>query len=209
MGGIIGGLVSGVGGLIGAHQQQQASERAAQTALTGYNYLNSGAGAPASQHIIQQGQTAGDQQGALLGLGGNTAAAQQGFKDYQNSTGYQFQLGQGQRAVSTNAATAGLLNSGGNEKALAQYGQGLAGQSFNNYLGQMNTLRGAGQQQLGMVSGAGSGFGAMAASNAIQGGGAALGSATASMGGAIGNSIAPAYNAFHSGSYGAYQPHSL
>ncbi len=72
---------------------------------------------------------------ATSGDGGGTA-----FGNYLNSTGYKFQLGQGTRAITGSAAARGVLNSGGTAKALTQYGQGLGGQYFNNYLTQLGSL---------------------------------------------------------------------
>lgn len=113
-----------------------------------------------------------------------TGQTTNGFNNYLNSTGYNFQLGQGQNAITSNAASRGLLNSGGTAKALTTFGQGLAGQSFNNYLGQLGGLAGNAQTSLGQVGQAGT-AGGTAAGQAQQGGissgfnqlGSALGSA--------------------------------
>lgn len=113
-------------------------------ALTGYNYLKNnplmnqaqGAGSTA---LGAQGTLQG-QEGALLGLGGDTAAANAAYQNYLGSTGYKFQLGQGQQAVDSNAASKGMLNSGATAKALTQYGQNLGSSYFNNYLGQLGGL---------------------------------------------------------------------
>jgi hypothetical protein len=51
-------------------------------------------------------------------------------QDLQNQPGYQFQLGQGQAAIQGGAAAQGGLLSGATQKALAKYGQGLAGTEF-------------------------------------------------------------------------------
>lgn len=148
MGEIIGGLIGGVGSLIGGNAGEG-------DALKGYNYLTSGGGAGATQDFVHNGRMANDAQAQLLGLSPITGATTNGFNNYLNSTGYKFQLGQGTGAITGSAAARGLLNSGGDAKALEQYGQGLAGQSFNNYLGQLGGLSGAGQTSLGQVAQAG------------------------------------------------------
>jgi len=74
---------------------------------------------------------------ALTGLGGDEEAAQAAFQRYQNSTGYQFRLGQGMEAITGGAASRGLLNSGATLKGLNDYGQGAASAEFGNYLGQL------------------------------------------------------------------------
>jgi hypothetical protein len=103
------------------------------------------------------GQTAGASNAlaGLLGIGGDPAAAQQGFQNYLGSTGYQFQLGQGLQALTANNATKGLLNSGSALKGAEQYGQGLASNYFQQYLSQLGGLGNMGLQAGGLISGAG------------------------------------------------------
>lgn len=114
------------------------------------------------------GQAANGAISQLLGLSPITSQTQNGFNNYLNSTGYNFQLQQGGNAIASQAAAAGALNSGGTLKALEQYGQGLGGQYFNNYLGQLGGLSASGQQTLGQIGSAGS-MGAYAAAPAAQG----------------------------------------
>jgi hypothetical protein len=81
------------------------------------------------------------------GVGGNVpapGAAQAGFDAFRNSTGYNFRLNEGQRAITNNQAVRGMLNSGATLKGLTRFGQGVASEEFGNYL---NTL--LGQQSLG------------------------------------------------------------
>ncbi len=70
---------------------------------------------------------------------------QTAFQNYQNSTGYQFRMGEGFKALNNKYAGAGLLNSGAAQKAAIDYGQNIASQEFGSYLGQL-----AGQQQVGL-----------------------------------------------------------
>ena len=164
-----------------------ATQKAADAAMTGYNYLTSGQGAQASNTYINNGMTANNSIAQLLGQAPMGDGASSGFQNYLNSTGYQFQLGQGMDAVSGNAASKGLLNSGGTAKALQQYGQNLSATTFNNYLQQLGGLSGAGQAGLNMVSGAGSYGGANAAQAYMQG---ASGQANAYLTGAGGQANA-------------------
>lgn len=94
---------------------------------------------------IANGTGAGNQIASMLGLNG-TPAQNQGFTNWQNSTGYQFGLNQGLQSVNGNAATQGLLNSGGNEKALQTYGQNYANTQYGNYTNQLQSLLGSGLQ---------------------------------------------------------------
>jgi hypothetical protein len=73
----------------------------------------------------------------LLGLGGGDPQA---FDKYKNSTGYQFQLDSGSKAITGNAASRGLLNSGATLKAEQMFGQNLGATTFGNYLGQLSDL---------------------------------------------------------------------
>jgi len=193
----MGGVIGAVGSIIGANKQAKAERYAADqaraTALTGYNYLTSGAGSGYANQLMGTGQQANAAQSALLGLGGNTAQAQNAFNNYLGSTGYQFQLGQGQNAVNSNAAASGMLNSGGTLKALQQYGQGLASNYFNTYLGQLGGLSAAGQQTLNTIGSTGTNggaAGAAAVSNNLSNAGAAQAGGITSAFGAAGQ----AYN---------------
>lgn len=137
MGGIIGGVIGGVGSLFGGSS-------ASKQAMTGYNYLRGDQANQTAQTAgVAASGAAGNTQNAeaqLLGTAPVTAQTQNGFNNYLNSTGYNFQRNQGTQAITGSAAARGILNSGSTAKALTSYGQGLAGQSFNNYLGSLNTL---------------------------------------------------------------------
>lgn len=191
MGGIVGGLVGAAGSIIGGNAQARAAKVAQQTALTGYNYLTNGAGSGYANQLMGNGQQANGAMAQLLGMAPVTSQTQNGFNNYLNSTGYNFQLGQGTNAIASNAAAAGTLNSGGTLKALEQYGQGLGGQYFNNYLGQLGGLAAQGQQTLGQIGSAGS-MGAYAAAPAAQGT-AAAGQSYANALTGLGGSIASYY----------------
>lgn len=151
-GGAIGSLIGGGLGMLNsrgqANAQQQAAQQAGQTAMGGFNYLS---GSPVGQQYLPAGGAAISQQQALLGLGGDPAAAAQGFQDYQNSTGFQGQMQAGQQAVTGAAAARGLLGSGSTLRALQEQGQQLGQQSFNNYLSQLNGISGMGLQAGGML----------------------------------------------------------
>lgn len=158
---LVGSLVGGAMGLLGgnaqARAQQQAAQGAGQTAMGGFNYL---AGSPIGQQYLPAGGAAMGQSQALLGLGGDPAAAAQAFQNYQNSTGFAGQMQAGQQAITGSAAARGLLGSGSTLRALQAQGQQLGAQSFNNYLGQLNGMAGMGLQaggMLGQAAGAGAG----------------------------------------------------
>ena len=69
-------------------------------------------------------------------------AAQQGFSDWRDNTGYQFRFNEGIRAIDAGAP---VRNSGATLKAREQYGQNIGSQEFYNYMGALG-----GQQQVGV-----------------------------------------------------------
>lgn len=77
-----------------------------------------------------------------LGLNG-PAGSQSALTALKTTPGYQFQLGQGNNAINAAAAANGTLGSGNQAIALDQFGQGLAGTTYNNYVGQLQPFLGA------------------------------------------------------------------
>lgn len=167
---MFGGLLSGILGLFGANKMANTQAQATQAAMDnfrlGYDYL-------LDNELVQGAQTGGQRAQesimALLGLGGDQAAAEQAFNQFRDSTGYQFRLGEGLGAIEGSQAAGGLLNSGATLKGLADYGQGMASAEFNNYLAQL-----LGQQETGLsaaynVASGGESAGANVANAALEG----------------------------------------
>lgn len=96
------------------------------------------------------GTAAQNQVYRLLGLQG-ADAQNEAYGQFRTDPGYQFALDQGIGAIDKSAAARGNLNSGATLKALQQYGQGMADQSYGNYL---SRLMGLGQQGLGATQAA-------------------------------------------------------
>jgi hypothetical protein len=159
------GAAVGAGlGFLGSREEAKAQERAAaqagQTAMQGFNYLS---GSPIATQYLPAGGAAVNQQAALLGIGGDPAAANAAYQRYLESTGYQGALEAGTDAITSNAAARGALGSGATLRELQRYGTQLGQQSFNNYLGQLSGISGMGLQAGGMMgSAAQSGAGAAA-----------------------------------------------
>lgn len=103
---------------------------------------------------VASGQSATSQLANMLGLNG-PAGQQQGFNNWQNSTGYQFGLDQGSKAITGNAAASGLLDSGSTAKALDTYGQNYANTQYQNYLNPLENLMSSGLTGAGIIGGAG------------------------------------------------------
>ena len=155
--------------LIGGSMQQSADNKASQQALTGYNYLT---GKNGIQGYVTNGSGANNAEAQLLGLAPESAQTATGFNNYLNSTGYKFNLQQGQDAISGSAAARGILNSGSTGKALTQYGQNLGTSYFNNYLNSLGGVAGQGLQGAGEIGQAGTQGGGNAGAFTAQGGNA-------------------------------------
>lgn len=145
MGSLVSGIIGGIGSIFGGNKTKKVANQAFDWAKSSplANYLGQGAGA-------------NSQMGALLGLGGDTGAANDAFNNYLGSTGYNFTLDQGSKAITGNAAARGLLGSGATAKALTNYGQNTAQQYFNNYLAQLAGLSSQGLSAGNSIVGAGS-----------------------------------------------------
>jgi len=124
--------------------------------------------------------------GSASGAPNAQAGYNNAFNNYLKSTGYQFQLGEGTRAITGSAAARGLLDSGATAKALTSYGQNLASTSFNNYMAQLGALSGQGLQAGQAIGSAGSQAGAAGAGQIGAGYGAAAGTAGSTWGNAFG-----------------------
>jgi hypothetical protein len=94
------------------------------------------------------GITAQNQLLNLLGLSGNTAAAEYGkfarpfgMSDFQADPGYAFRLSEGMKALEASRAAKGGLLSGATGKALQRYGQEMGTQEYGNAFNRYQTER--------------------------------------------------------------------
>ena len=164
----LGGLTGG-GAVLGAKSARKGAKKAAaaiqgaadkNNALAGQVYQET---TNALAPYAQQGNPAGTQINAMLGLNG-TPAQTQGFDQFRNSTGYQFRLGEGMDALNSGYAGAGVLQSGAALRGAQEYGQNFASNEFGNYVGLLDNQQrlglsatmgqaGLGQNYVGTVSG--------------------------------------------------------
>ena len=150
-----------VGGLGGAYLSSQGSQNAANTqAQAAQNASNTQLGMfNQDQNNLAPYMQAGPS--ALAGLQGMAGQMPQGYTpNFQynpaSDPGYQFRLNQGlQGVMNQNTALGGGLNSGNTLEALMNYGQGVAGQSyqqeFNNWLSQNSQAMSQQNQQFGQL----------------------------------------------------------
>lgn len=152
---------AGIGGaLISSHASHQASQAATQAADTNnalqrdiYNRNTTNL-----NPYLERGNAAGVAQNALLGLSGDPAAYQNALNNYTNSSGLQFQLQQGNRAVTSNAASRGLLNSGSTLKALQDRGQQTGASYFGQYMNALSGVNNLGMSAGSAIAGVGQGY---------------------------------------------------
>lgn len=198
------GAIGSIGGSIiqsnaagnAADDAKQASAANNATTLGIYNSNKTNA-----QSYINNGTAASNQQAALLGLGGDQAAASNAFTKYLGSTGYNFQLGEGMKAVNNNYATSGALDSGAALKSINNYAQGQASNAFQTYFGNLGGLSTTGMSASNGLAGVGTNVSAQIASNNNNAASAA-GNAAISQGNAFSNGLGSAINSLNSSSYG-------
>lgn len=143
-GGIIGSNAAKAAGKNSINAANQANQVATNVYNTNQSNLNP---------YISSGTNANNNLSALLGLGGNTAGAQNAFNNYLGSSNYKFTMDQGDKSVaSQNAATYG---SGATGKALEAYGQGLAGNTLTGYESMLSGLGGQGLNAASSLGGLG------------------------------------------------------
>ena len=181
-------ITDAIGGLFGTKQQADAASLAShqqadsqmqaaqqlQTTLSPYSNL----GGSAMPNIMN-----------LLGLGGTGGGFQFNPQDYANTPAYQFILGQGMKNTNNALSNQGLLGSGAQAKALADYTTGLANTTYTDqFKNSLASFQGNVNPLLALLTGgynasAGIGQGgynsAVNAGNAIAGGTVGAGQQTA------------------------------
>ena len=120
------------------------------------------------------------------------------YSAFYKSPGYDFRFQEGVRAIDRSASAKGMLMSGGLQRELVRYGQGVASSEFGNYANRLASLAGVGQTA---AFGTGQ-LGSAAAGQVgrISGG---LGQTIMSQGTARAGGIVDAANAWQTGIQGA------
>lgn len=85
-------------------------------------------------------------------------AANNAFDNFRNSTGYQFRRDQGQDALNSGYAGAGILQSGDAMRAATEYGQNFASNEFGNYMGLLANQQGVGLSGASALAGVGQNY---------------------------------------------------
>jgi hypothetical protein len=153
---IVGGLASVASSIIGANAAKKAAKAQTQAANAANTFDQNMHADTVGR--FQPYETAGRNalsiyQGAL-GLGGDPNSAASAAAAFRNSPGYQAQLDEGTRALDMSAASRGGLFSGGRAKAAMRFGQGLADQNYQQWLGGVRGVVGMGESAAGNVANA-------------------------------------------------------
>lgn len=164
LGGLLSGGLGGLGGILGGSSVKKAANRNNQLLdnlqSQGNQYIDQGSNAASGylggvQDLFKNlSQESGGLSGLNLygdALGVNGAGGTSRARDaFQTNPGYEFQQQQGLDALERRAAAQGRLSSGQTGLDTLQFSQGLADQSYQNWL---NNLSGFGQQQAGIYTG--------------------------------------------------------
>lgn len=162
--GLLGGLLGGLGSVFGNSAAKKAARRNEELLgnlqTQGNQYIDQGYNAASGnlssvqdlfKNLSQEsgGLSGLNLYGDALGVNGadGTARARSAF---QTNPGYEFQQQQGLDALERRAAAQGRLSSGQTGLDTLTFSQGLADQSYQNWL---NNLSGFGQQQAGIYQG--------------------------------------------------------
>ncbi len=158
VGAIIGAAASIGGAILGGKSQKKAANTAAASQkyaadqnialarenrdiLTGYINPYNAAGVSATNALSGvAGQ--GPQQNPLASGYVGSALDPGSFDDYRESTGYDFRLAQGEKALSLNKWANGASRSGDMLKSLTRYGQDYGSNEYQNYQNQLKNYLG-------------------------------------------------------------------
>lgn len=144
-----------------------------QSGLPGYSAGVTNSGLPVSgSNVTGPTQQTGAVGASLSALNGyNPSATGNPMLDaLRNYPGYQFAQQEGVNALDRSAASKGLVLSGGQLRAVTQYGQGLADQLFPQYFNQNLQLSQLGEDAAARVGNAGSNAASGAASSMMAAG---------------------------------------
>jgi hypothetical protein len=163
---LVGGAASMSGARKASKAQSKAADQAAQLQREMFEKQME-----LQEPFRQAGITSQNELMRLLGIGGDTAAADYGMltrgyrpEDLQMDPGYAFRLSEGQKALERSAAARGGLLSGSMLKGAQRFGQEMGSQEYMNAfnraqaqlgtrLGTLGSLYGAGQASAQQIAG--------------------------------------------------------
>lgn len=149
---MFGFLGSVIAGLMGSSASHSAANTEAQSSQQQLDFAKQVYGDQQALYAPyrESGAYGNQAYNSLLGLG----PAPAGFKGYEQSPGYQWQLGQGLDAAQSSTYARGNGLSGATLQGLNQFGQGFANQDFQQYLNRLQGVAQQGQAAAGGQAGA-------------------------------------------------------
>lgn len=155
----MGGLVSGIGDVVtGANTSKGAAQAAqieANTAAANEAQLQGMYNDAVTRYTpqINAGNSAGTLYNDAIGNGTDPNAATTALNAFQSSSGYNTQLTNALNATNASAYASGMGKSGAAEQALQTNASNLAQQSYNSWLGNLNTSVQTGSNAMAALTG--------------------------------------------------------
>lgn len=157
---VIGGVATIAGSAIQGNAAKKASNTAAQTAKDNNALQKSiyDKNVTEIQPYADRGNAAGDLLNNFLGVSGDPAKSAAALDTYLNSTGYQFTVDQGVKAITSNKAASGALDSGATLKDVSDYGQNTARAGALDWVKLLQGQQGTGVSAVNALTGTGQGY---------------------------------------------------
>lgn len=162
--------ISVVGGLIGGSKAKKAAAKQAKVQKLSLQYQDKWTQQAREDNAPWRESGVGAL-GAINNAMGLTPSEDR-YGGFESSPGYQFRMDEGVRALDRSASARGNLFSGAQGRALARYGQGYASNEFGNYMANLQSLAGLGQNSAAQNSQIAQNQGVNGANSMIQGGNA-------------------------------------
>lgn len=157
---VIGGVATIAGSAIQGNAAKKASNTASKSAADS-NALQKAIydkNVSEIQPFADRGNAAGDLLNNFLGVSGDPAKSAAALQSYLDSTDYQFQFDEGQRAITSNKAASGALDSGATLKALTTFGQNSARSGATDWVKLLSGQQGTGVSAVSALAGQGTGY---------------------------------------------------
>lgn len=151
--GPIGGIISGVAGLIGRKKRARKQQNALRL---GFDFARE---SPLGTDFLPTGGAANNALAGVFGVGGDPNAQRQAIETLFNTPGFQFIRDQALEGVTSSAAANNKLNSGATLKALQDRSAGVAGQFLPFFTNALRDLANRGLAAGSTIASAGSAIG--------------------------------------------------
>lgn len=186
--GLLGAGASIWGANKAASAQKDAADKAAavQREAMAYQKENYDKASGNLSPFIQTGQGANNLLASFYGLNGAAPLNDNALQSFYNSPDFKFALKGGSEALDNSAAAKGGALGGNQIRAQTEYGQGLATQNLQGYLGRLAAMSGQGITAGGYLGNIGVGVGSQVGASANNIGNSTMASGTADASGTLG-----------------------